>query len=105
MKKKSKKVAPCVIVRGRNVGVHFGELIKDRPGVLVLRNARRIWYWKGAASLSELAVYGPKLPAECRFGVVVERQELRGLDTGDYEVIYCQPEGADAIRAVPPWRA
>lgn len=101
-----KKPAPYVIVRGRNVGVHAGELIEDKPNRIVLRNARRIWHWSGAASLSELAVYGPSKPDSCRFGVPIERQELRGLDsTGDYEVIHCQPAGRDAICAVPPWRA
>jgi hypothetical protein len=100
------KEEPYVIVRGRNVGVHAGYLHEDERDRMVLREARRIWYWAGAGSLSGLAVYGPSQPDVCKFGAPVERQELRGLDSmGDYEVIHCTAEGAQAIQAVPPWRA
>ena len=38
-----------VIVRGDRSGVFFGEL-KERSGQEVeLRNARKLWYWDGAA--------------------------------------------------------
>jgi hypothetical protein len=92
-----------VIVRCRDAGVHAGEFIShpaDRA--VVLRNSRRIWYWKGAASLSELAVYGARNVSECRFGV---------LDPSDHvlldacEIIVCQPAGQGMIVACPEWRA
>jgi hypothetical protein len=96
---------PYVIVRGKNVGVHAGYLHEDERDRMVLRDARRIWYWSGAASLSGLAVHGPSKPRDCKFGAVVERQELRGLDTmGDHEVIHCTPEAQRAIQEVPEWR-
>lgn len=94
---------PYVIIRGAAAGVHAGELESlDRASrSCVLRNARRIWFWKGAASLSELAVHGTAAPSECKFGVIVERQEV----VGDVcEVIYCHDKGAASIRAVPEWR-
>jgi len=97
---------PFVIVRGVNVGVHAGYLHCDEPNRMVLREARRIWRWVGAGSLSGLAVYGPSVPSECKFGAPVEYHELRGLDDqGDYEVIHCTKEGRKAIQEVPPWRA
>ena len=100
-----KKTEPYVIVRGRNIGVHAGYLHEDRKDRMVLREARRIWRWSGAATLSQLAVCGPSNPDSCKFAVAVERQELRGLDSqGDYEVIHCTPEGAKAIQGVTPWR-
>jgi hypothetical protein len=67
-----------VIVRGRDIGVHAGEFVAhpaDRT--VVLRNSRRLWYWKGAASLSELAVYGAKNVSDCRFGVLIVEPILR----------------------------
>lgn len=102
----NKNSEPYVIVRGRNVGVHAGYLQEDSRDRMVLRDARRLWRWGGAATLSQLAVHGPSLPAECKFAVPVPRQELRGLDTmGDYEVLHCTPDGAAAIQEVAPWRA
>ena len=47
-----------VIVRTYSAGVFAGNL-KSRDGKEVtLTNARRLWYWSGAASLSQLAVAG-----------------------------------------------
>ena len=46
------------IVRTYSAGV-FAGTIKSRDGKeAVLTDARRIWYWNGAASLSELATKG-----------------------------------------------
>jgi len=56
-----------VIVRTYSAGVFAGylELRKDKE--VVLLNARRLWYWKGAASLSQLANEGVTCPKECKF--------------------------------------
>ena len=49
---------PYVVVRTYSAGVHVGEL-KSRTGQeLELVNARRIWSWKGANTLNEIATHG-----------------------------------------------
>ena len=45
-----------VIVRTHSAGVFAGNLLSRKGKEVVLTNARRLWYWIGAASLSELAV-------------------------------------------------
>lgn len=99
----SKKL-PFVIIRGTAAGVHAGELVSLDKATrsCVLRHARRIWHWSGAATLSELAVYGAKNAMACKFGAAVEHQEIVG-DVA--EVIYCQAAGAKMIREQPEWRA
>lgn len=92
---------PYVIIRATQAGVHAGELVSEKGQRIELRNARRIWYWKGAASLSELAVYGAKSPSECRFGAKITKQIV--LDA--CEIIHCQPAGAKMIRECAEWRA
>jgi hypothetical protein len=49
-----------VVVRTLNAGVHAGELVEFDPTkkVSVLSNVRRIWYWKGACTLNEIANHG-----------------------------------------------
>ena len=47
-----------VIVRGDRSGVFFGELVERNGSEVKLANCRRLWYWDGAASISQLAVYG-----------------------------------------------
>ena len=51
-----------VLIRSYASGVHFGELVSEQftPSgkVVVLKNSRRIHYWEGAASLSQVALDG-----------------------------------------------
>ena len=56
-----------VIVRTYSAGVFAGYLEKRNGQEVILRQARRIWYWDGAASLSQLAEEGTKRPENCKF--------------------------------------
>lgn len=65
-----------VLVRTYSAGVHFGYL-KDKDGKEVtLINSRRVWYWDGAASLSQMAVDGVSKPKNCKFSVSVPKITL-----------------------------
>ena len=94
---------PYVILRCTKAGVHAGWLTLKSDKELELTESRRIWYWKGAASLSELAVYGASNPKECRFGACVPQTVIPTWDI--CEVIYCCVAGAEMIKAQPEWRA
>ena len=48
----------CVLVRTYSAGVHVGELESRSGQEVTLKNARRIWYWKGANTLNEIANKG-----------------------------------------------
>lgn len=78
----------------------FGE-IEDRNGTEVtMKEARRLWYWKGAASLSQLAMEGVKNPKECKF----PRSVYRVLLLGVIEILSVTPEAKKSIDAVPIWQ-
>ena len=49
-----------VIVRTYSAGVHFGLLVKRDGKECVLNDARRIWEWRGAFTLSAVAMEGIK---------------------------------------------
>ena len=59
------------MVRTYSAGVFMGEIVSKDGQTVVMRNARRIWYWDGAASLSQLAVDGTSKPGNCKFPVAV----------------------------------
>jgi len=99
--KRSNGKRPYVIVRCYGAGVHAGELVSIKGEHVTLVNSRRIWRWEGAASLSELAVYGSQKPAGCKIAVQLDRVDL--LDAK--EIDYCQAAGEKFLREVPPWRA
>ena len=65
-----------VICRTYSAGVFAGYLESRDGQEVVLRGARRLWYWDGAASLSQLAVDGTKTPEKCKFPVAVDKVEL-----------------------------
>lgn len=88
----------CVI-RGRDSGV-FAGTVKEIDGNRVLAaDVRRIWYWDGAASISQLAVDGTVAPENCKFTVTVA--ELLILDV--IEVIPCTDKAEQSIKAVKTW--
>ena len=47
-----------VMVRTRDAGVHVGTLVSYSGREVRLRNAHRIWRWRGANTLSELSQKG-----------------------------------------------
>lgn len=102
---KKAKTREYVIVRCTKAGVHAGYLEKQTSTHLVLTDSRRIWYWNGAASLSEIAVYGlnPAKSASSKICCKVRRNQLSQDDV--CEVIACEPAGQASIDGAPVWRA
>ena len=49
---------PEVLVRTYSAGVHIGTLISRTGTEIELANARRLWFWKGAFTLNEVASLG-----------------------------------------------
>ena len=99
MKTKTKK-RKYVIVRTYSAGVFAGDLESRNGQEVVLTNARRIWYWKGAASLSQLAMEGTKEPNGCKFPCPVDRVELLQA----VEILDVTPNAEKSIKDVPVWK-
>lgn len=89
-----------VIVRGDRSGVFFGTLAEKDGGEVKLEKCRRLWYWDGAASISQLATDGTKRPDECKFTVTVD--SIMILDA--IEIILCTPEAIASIEGVREWK-
>ena len=89
-----------VLIRGDRSGVEFGTLVAHNGQEVTLHNARRIWYWDGADSLSQLAVDGTSNPSKCKFTVAVESITI--LDA--IEIIPCTDKAIESIEGVPAWK-
>ena len=89
------------IVRSYGAGVFAGEIESRSGKECVMVNARRLWYWSGAASLSELAMKGVSKPGSCKFPAPVTRVTL----TDVVEILDVTPEAEASIRGVPVWSA
>jgi len=89
-----------VIVRTYSAGVFAGELMGRKGKEVNLKNARRLWYWKGAASLSQLAIDGVKNPESCKFPCEVKNIIL----TEAIEILSVSEKAFKSIQEVKIWK-
>lgn len=88
------------MVRANRAGVFFGKIKNKTGNEVTLSDARRIWYWEGACSLSQLAMEGTKQPKNCKFSMVVD--EITIIDA--IEIIKSTPGATQNILEVPVWK-
>lgn len=90
------------IVRSDRAGVFFAEVtVLDKSTKCAdLKDARRLWYWDGAASLSQLAVDGVTAPQNCKFTLTVPSMTVLGV----IEIIPCTEKAIKSIDGVPVWK-
>ena len=84
------------IVRSDRAGVFAGYIASRDGAEVVMREARRLWFWDGAASLSQLSQEGVKAPQSCKFPVAVPEQTILGV----IEVLPCTEAARQSIAAV-----
>jgi hypothetical protein len=79
----------------------FAGYVKERIGQeVMLLEARRLWYWDGAASLSQLAIEGVSKPQNCKFPAPVSEILLLGA----VEILSVTKQAQDSIASVPVWK-
>jgi len=101
MPKKKVNKKEYKIVRTYSAGVFAGYIESRKGQEVVMRNARRLWYWKGAASLSQLAVDGVSCPLECKFPAEVDKVELLQV----VEILSVTDKAKKSIASVPLWKS
>jgi len=89
-----------VIVRTYSAGVFAGYLHVRKGKEVSLVNARRLWKWAGAASLSQLAVDGTKEPSSCKFPCEVSNIDL----TEAIEILDVTAKSQKSIAEVAIWK-
>lgn len=91
----------CVI-RSNRAGVFYAILAEYESSTRTaeLHDCRRLWYWSGAASISQLAVEGVKNPTECKFTVLVPQMIVEEV----IEIIPCSIDAIKNIENVEVWK-
>jgi hypothetical protein len=87
------------IVRTKNAGVFAGYVKDFDENKYTLIKARRLWYWDGAASLSQLAMEGVSKPDNCKFPCEVEKVELFDV----IEILDVSEKAKESINNVKIW--
>lgn len=89
-----------VVIRSKDAGCHAGYLLKDNETSVELVNSRRLWYWSGACSLSQLAMEGVNKADDCKFAM-----ELPYLKIINHcEIIHASDIARESIEQVAVWK-
>ncbi len=89
---------PYRIVRTRYAGVFAGYLVSLEGQTAKMKDARRIWYWSGAASLSQLAIDGTSNPKECKFPAPINVELFEVI-----EILEVTEKAKKSIKGVAIW--
>lgn len=95
-----KKGLTYCIVRTYSAGVFagwFDTKTKGKEGTVF--EARRLWHWDGANSLSELCMKGVGKPNNCKFPIAVPMVVLKEI----IEVLPCTDVAKESIENVREW--
>ena len=96
---KPKGKMPYVLIRTYSAGVFVGYLKSKKDAEVDLINARRLWYWDGASSLSQLAMEGVTKPQNCKFPCEVSEIKLLNV----IEIIQTTEKAKKSISEVKIW--
>ena len=97
---KNKEGLTYCIIRTYSAGVFAGWIDRKIKGkVNTIFGSRRIWYWSGANSLSQLANDGTNDPSNCKFSKAIAETDLTEI----IEVIPCTSKAIDSIEGVKIW--
>ncbi len=104
MKAIEKLIGKRVVIRSDRAGVFYGTLNEIEPCgdkyTVELTNVRRLWYWEGAASITQIAEEGVKQPKECRFTMWQDSIVVAGI----VELHEAKKEAQDIIDNVWIWK-
>jgi len=93
---------PYVCIRSYDAGCFCGYLKSESTDgrKVELVNSRRLWYWSGAASLSQLAMDGVNNPNLCKFPCEVISEKIMNV----CENIIMTEKARISITEVPVWK-
>ena len=92
---------PYVVIRADRAGVFAGYLKEKKADEVTLVNVRRLWYWSGAASCSELAEKGTSCPDLCKFTAPNREITIKNW----IEILPATEKARTSIEGVKVWQA
>jgi hypothetical protein len=91
-----------VIVRADKAGVFFGQLVSKEGSEVTLSNCRKLYYWKNACAVEQLALDGVRddTKNECKFTVTVDNVTINNY----IQIIPCSEKSIQSLKSVPEWK-
>ena len=90
------------IVRADGAGVFFGNVVEEneQSKTVVMTDVKRLWFWSGASSLSELAEHGVARPLGCKFTCNVSKIKIYNV----LEILDVTDKAEASINGVKEWK-
>lgn len=88
------------IVRARDAGVFYGEIVERTHDEITMKNVRKLWHWNGACAVEQLALEGVKRPDDCKFTVVVPSMII----ANPIQIIEASEQACVSIEGVREWK-
>lgn len=100
--KKHEYVGRIIIARCNKAGVFFGTLADYDSATreAKLENVRRVYFWDGAATLSQMAMEGVKRPSDSKITMAVNEMRLMEV----IELLPCTDEAIANLNSVEVWK-
>ena len=96
---KEKQSTGYSMVRTYSAGVFYGKVESLEGQHAVVKDARRVYSWAGASTLSELATHGTANPDGCKFPCAVDEVTL----TQVIEIIPMTDKAKKSLDGVKVW--
>lgn len=90
-----------IIARIDRAGVFHGTLAAKDAETTTMTDVRRIYYWRGALSVTDMSVTGVKAGSK----VTVPAKRVEFETTKVVELIECTDEASKSIESIEPWKA
>ena len=95
----SELIGKKIIARIDRAGVFHGTLDHIDNDIMRLKNARRIYYWNGALSVTDMAAKGITGGK-----VTIPVSTVEFMSDKIIELNECSEEASKAIEAIKPWK-
>lgn len=93
-------VGKYCVVRSDRAGVFAGTVAEHEGQTVILKDVRRLWFWDGAATISQIAVDGTTAANKCKFTMPVETLGLFDV----IELIPTTEKARKVIKDVKVWK-
>jgi len=93
-------IGKYVIVRSNLAGIFFGILLKKNKTELILKNARKFYYFSGANTVEDLAITGALNKENCKMTV-----EVPEIVISEYvQILPCSKIAITQNKSIPIWK-
>jgi len=104
MKQKKFEKNKFYIIRADKAGVFMGKIAFIEGTTIGINALRRLYYWKGALDVSQLAKQGVTNPNSCKFSEQLEDTDL-SIVTNLIEFHPMTEKAIKSLNSVPAWKS